>query len=106
MVYPFRGWDFTELLEKWGIVIPDEDALDGDWVALKLYLENFVWRINGWGELSRVGCAAAKDIREYCRAMSQYDYGYWTPLWRGLSEIEDDLTTLQAFIPLAGHAWT
>jgi hypothetical protein len=112
MRYPFIGWDYMELADKWGVFLPDfEDSSPyylADYDYIKLYLDEFVFKFNmkGRGDrLTRVGRAAARDIREYCAVLADGYHGYAGAVWKAISEIEDDYTTLQIFLPLLGHAW-
>lgn len=104
-----------ELANKWGVFLPDFDETShyylADYDYIKLYIDEFVFRFNtvpmkGMGDrLTRVGTAAARDIREYCAALADGHHGYGGGVWKAISEIEDDYTTLQLFLPLLGYAW-
>lgn len=43
---------------------------------------------------TRVMRKMANDIRAFCRALAKSDHTYLTPVWKGLSEVEEDWTLI------------
>ena len=102
------GFDYYELLEKWGIdtSIYCDNVENEDYDLLKLYVNNILFK--NWdyenNKPSRVAKSAIKDIRNFLKAMTEY-YDYNTPVWEGLLKIEDDFSFLRMFYPLIPYAW-
>jgi hypothetical protein len=110
----FDGYDYTELAEKWQIPIPDNiwEKEDGSPFSeahhyIVEYLRRFC-KFNGKNnEASRVTRKITKDIREFCKALSEFwgeenDEGL---LWEAISKMKDDFTVLRMFTPLVPYAW-
>jgi hypothetical protein len=107
--YQFKGYDWTELAECWGIRIenrPEEHV--------KAEIINYIKERMTIGallrehdpELRRV----ANDVRAYVKAMNRrmQQKGYLKDgagIWRELEKVED-VTLLQYFSALLDFAWT
>ena len=105
----FRGWDWSELAEVWGVYLP-YDILDEpdhyEYEPLVWYIELALSRANFCE--TRVIKKMAKDVREYAVALATDGHTYMGPLWIGLSKIESDVEILRTIIgkyPLIAAMW-
>jgi hypothetical protein len=105
--YPFKGWDWTELSEKWGLYLNGDqiDILEGEEILFRHYLNGLLFSLCAFGNVRRVSAAACSDIRNYLKALSK-NPGYEAPAWEGLSRVEDDFSLLRLFIDLFPLAWS
>ena len=104
----FKGFDYTELAEKWQIPIPERAGLDGlpeDYEYIQMYLYNFVGD-DGNGNPTRLMRAVAKDIKAFMKALAEQTYNGDEPVWKGLSEVKYPYNVCRLFSPLVGHAWS
>ena len=95
----FKGYDYTELFPVLGLSSTECDGLETEVDEFRGCLKRVLAKPVKYADV-------IKDIREYTAAMIDADPGYWGPIWRGLTECEDDFTFMQAFYALAEHAWT
>lgn len=108
--YPFVGYDYYELAEKWGLNLSNYNRYNNgidEYKIFALYIENFLFRMHFYEtteEPSRVMKAFCKDARSYLKALPEFNM-YDSPAWKGLSEVEDDFSFLRLFIPLVGYMW-
>lgn len=100
----FKGYDYTELAEKWGMYIPNRAGLDGlpeDFEYIQLYIDHFAFRSDNKRQIK----AIAKDIKQFCQALSDFDdlsdSGF---LWKSFTEMEDPYSICRLFYPLVGYA--
>ena len=105
--YPFKGWDWTELAEKWGLFLNGDpiDILAGDEILFREYLNGLFFPLCAFGDVRRVSAAACSDIRNYLKALAKNGC-YEAPAWEGLSRVEDDFSLLRLFIDLFPLAWS
>jgi len=90
---PFKGYDWTELAERFGVSIPDDDPK-----VLVSWIENHVAQ----GEEEWV----AKTCREFLDALIATDPTDNKPVWQGLAKVEDDGSFMTFFIHLLDWVWT
>lgn len=91
----FKGYDYTELFPFLGL--GEFDDADVEIEAFRAELKKLIFNHDP---------VVIPLIREYVVAMVEADPGYWGPIWRGLSDCEDDFTFMQACYALAEHMWT
>jgi len=111
-VNDFKGWDFLELAEKWGLQYkykpspkhPSRPTND-DSKPIRRFLESLIKQSQRLGDESLLS-PYANDIRMYTRKLAQNDISYYRPLWRGLARIEDDFTLVRATILLLPCMWS
>jgi hypothetical protein len=110
--YPFDGWDFMEFADAWNVYVGDEFWLKGadgyhglytDADVISVYLEQVLKNYNG--KPTRPMRKCAKDIRIFLKKLSKSEHHYDTPVWKGMSKIEDDFTLLSYAIKLMGNMW-
>ena len=89
----YKGYDYTELFPVLGLSAEYDDT--------ETELDEFKAALKRVDQARVIG-----NIREYTAAMVDADHGYWSPIWQGLVDCEDDFTFMQAFYALAEHAWT
>jgi hypothetical protein len=95
MKQEFDGYDILELMEHFNLTIPDSDE-ECD-VALQSYLREHYEEED-----------VVSACRDYVKALyvESEKHLYSAPLWKGLSEVEDDDTFLRYFIQLVPMAWS
>jgi hypothetical protein len=105
--YSFDGFDWTELINKWNVHIPDDiyqlkSKWADDWVWAEEFLTLVLYKYN-----QRVIKYIANDIRSYCKAMvDNYPDMVSVPeIWKAFCDIEDDEEVVRYFKPLIGYAW-
>ena len=107
----FHGWDWTELANEWGIYIDDyywiaggEDfhPLYSDFDIVSFYLKGVIRDYDGYDTYVMKKCG--NDIRSYLKMLS-YGVTTSTPLWKGLSNIDDNYTIIDWTIDLIGRMW-
>jgi hypothetical protein len=94
--FKFKGWDYTELSEKWGLKNAKASGI-------KDYITD-VFHIRDEKQIKGV----VKDVRDYLKALikcSKKNDFKW-PLWEGLLNITDDETLLQYTCNLVEGMWT
>lgn len=94
--YKFKGYDYAELFEKWGVKCED---YSNELEAYEEVLMNLPI-----GDDRKV---YIKDMRQFLEhlVVGAEKYTYKGPIIRGLVEIKDDDTFLQLFACLLPHLW-
>lgn len=115
----FDGYDYTELFDAYGLELcPEEeiakenpeDLTDYYAKAIQDYLEWVAMismggsRCAGPGPM-RILSETAFELRCFLVALSEDGMSYHGPLWRGLSEVEDDWSLLQIAVILVPCMW-
>lgn len=101
--YKFKGWDWSEIGHALGYETPDTiegEAMLLSWTHMIIHLEMEIGFYGG--QRGKV----VKPIRRYVKKLIQTDHGYCSPLWAGLSLIEDDWTFLKYVDCLLEAMWT
>lgn len=96
--YRFRGWDYEELAECWGIDLPEGD--DQRIEAIRDFI------VQRWAHEHPDYKRVVSDVRRFVRALRREEIGFHGPLWDGLLKIRDDFTFLQATTVLLPLMWT
>lgn len=111
--YPFEGWDWTELAKAWNLYIPEDywiagigDYLYNDHDPVVWLIRSSLQQYNGMAS-TRSMQKMANDVRIYLRLLGDPDnsHTYSSPLWYGMSKIEDDFTLLNYTCELIGGMW-
>ncbi len=99
--YQFYGWDFCELCWCWNMpVFNDEQAIEQiELVIEKCYNSKFLIGNKFFPK------KAMRDMRKFVESLIPGS-GYYSPVWKGLFEVENDASFLQIFHSLLKHAWT
>lgn len=101
--YPFDGWDFMEFSEAWNIPVP-YNSFGGPYTdadCIKWYLESVL----RYDKETRPMKKCAKDIRIFTDKLSRSKYDYKSPMWVGMSKIENDWTIIKVAIALMDMMW-
>lgn len=90
----FKGIDWSELSERWGLNLELEDHLLSE-LTIKHMLQ---------GE----PCELAQDIRAFLEALCKQseNWDYCSPVWNGLLEVEHDETLIKFTTQLLECMWT
>ena len=132
--YPFSGFDYCELCDAWNLPyqigddhsenmiyvggddfmnsfkkvgpVYDEcpDYFDSDRVITE-YLKIILHKSYGSDRTSRVLTKVARDLRVFLDKLGDSEYSYQSPMWKGMSKIEDDGTLVQMTILNINHLW-
>ena len=111
--YPFTGWDWTELAHAWNVYIPEDfwiagigDYVCNDYDPVVWIIQEALKQYNGMTS-TYVMRKMANDIRIYLRLLGNptTSHTYSSPLWIGMSKIEDDWTLLSYTCELIGNMW-
>ncbi len=98
--YRFKGWDWTELGECWGLADPDSESLSED--DEKAVAERIRERIERAarrgisGDVAPEDRQTVEDVRRFVHAIAAAGYQSGrvvlsdAPLWRGLSRCGDE----------------
>lgn len=99
--YEFYGWDFSELCWCWNMpVFNDEQAIEQiEIIISKCMNSKFISDTDFFAK------KAMKDMRKFVKSLIPGS-GYYSPVWKGLSEVENDTAFLQIFHSLLKQAWT
>ena len=114
-VYPFDGWDWTELAKAWNVYIPDDYWIPGmkgyhetayDHSPVIWLIESALKQYDGQRD-TRVMRKLANDCRVYLKRLGDEEnsHTYSGPMWLGMSQIESDWTLLQFVHTLIGYMW-
>lgn len=103
--YPFDGWDFMEFSDAWNIPVPYDSIGDRytDADCIVWYLQSTMY--NYHGESTRVMRKCAKDIRLFTKELGKSKMSYMSPMWEGMSKIEDDWTIISVAIRVMNMLW-
>lgn len=119
----FDGFDFTELYTVWNLELcPDEEIAEDDPENLidypaKAIQEYLDWvlkismgglRNTGYGP-QRILQETAFDLRLFLIALADdldSGWGYHGPVFRGLSQVEDDWSMIQMAVGLIPSMWS
>ena len=106
-MYEFKGWDYTELGNAWGILNDEMDDQEAE-ATITNYIRKI--RIDGMGspedsEENKKLKSLANDIREFLKALSNCK-GYETPVWKGMIKIKDDWALAGFTINNLTNMWT
>ena len=111
--YPFMGWDWMELAHSWNVYIPEDywikdigDYLHNDYDPVVWLINSASQHYNGMTP-TRPMRKMANDVRIYLRLLGDPDisHTFSSPLWIGLSNVEDDWTLLSYTAELIGGMW-
>ena len=94
----FKGFDWTELTEHWGIPDCEDESVTLEQARQFLH--------NTFMESTRA--EVCKDIRKFLKAL-QKDSEKWSysgPFWKGLRKIKDDDTLIQYVVELLPCMWS
>ena len=99
--YEFYGCDYLELCWCWNMQADDDEiAIEQiELVIEKCYNSEFLIGHNFFPK------KALKDMRLFVKSLIPGS-GYYSPVWKGLSEVESDTAFLQIFHSLLKQAWT
>lgn len=90
---PFKGFDWTELAGRFGVVIPNDDDAE----PLVVYIESHL----AW-EPERI----CQICREFLDAIVATDPTHNKSVWEGLTKVKDDETFMRFFIHMLDWMWT
>lgn len=103
--YPFDGWDFMEFSDAWNIPVPYNSAgnpyTDAD--CIRWYLQSVMSYFDG--NPTRVMRKCAKDIRLFTKELGKSEISYISPMWEGMSKIEDDWTLIGVAMRVMDMLW-
>jgi len=110
--YKFDGYDFVELIDCWNIDISDK-IIEDNALPIQEFLTD-VWRkMYGFREAEneknqRYAKKIADDLRRFLAKLAKEDdgMGSYAPVWKAISEINDDYSLFQIAIPLIGYMWS
>ena len=102
--YKFKGWDWSELSECFGLGTED-DGLDCDKEALDSFLLVYFNKIIMGEDPEEVKLVLDK-CREYLTILSEYEHDYYAPFWKGLLAVENDELFLNLYMDLLSRMWT
>jgi hypothetical protein len=97
--YIFKGYDYTELAEYFGV----DDCEEVSVKAINENLEKIRCEIGG---LSFNAHPDMNKLREFVSAIEKQDDTYKKPIWRGLSKVIEDGTFVKLLKLLYLEAWT
>lgn len=93
----FKGWDWCELAEYWGIDMnQDEEQIAKDMEEVIGNAMEEVW--------DKKSSQITQDVRNYLKVLSEYNT-YEQPVWKGLLEVEHDLILLNFTMTLFRNMW-
>ncbi|MBA4542875.1 hypothetical protein H1164_08170 [Thermoactinomyces daqus] len=98
----FKGWDFIELADHWGLDyedVEDEYELIREYIYSKMTFD-YSASEQRKAEMKQI----ADDIREYLKSLSKYET-HDKPVWEGLLKVKDDFTFLRFCADLLHHMW-
>lgn len=100
----FKGWDWTELNEAFGLKthVDDDDAARQELEDFLVALRN---RFNG-PDKAEDDVRHADVVRAYLIALGQHQHGYGHDVWIAIANVQDHWTMLKYFIPLLDFAWS
>lgn len=97
----FKGYDFTELLDHFGVEYDDKTEAD-DLSKLRAFLESHMQNAPD------VTPQAVAVCREFLKAVTEQEkrYGYRGPLFQGRLDVTNDYTFMREFINMLPGLWT
>ena len=105
--YDFKGWDWTELSEKFNMDYIDLDKeKDPQYISCQIqdtleYRKLYHFLVDNFENEEVVN-----EVRNYVGRISEYgDSGYFK-MWEAMSEIESDYVFMQYTLALLTHMWT
>jgi len=101
----YNGYDWAEVAQALNIPY-DMDINSPHFGQEHKHLEIYLTYLP-WHKDSRSLRYAVHQMRTFVDALiiESEQYDYWSPLWKGLAQIEDDYTFMSACIALVGHMW-
>lgn len=106
--YPFKGWDYMELAEAWGVYMPDDDSLyiEDPALPLKYFIVSVMRGYNGVND-TRPMKKLANDCRIYLKKLGdpETSHTYCGPMWLGMANIKDNWTLLNHVMVNIGYMW-
>jgi hypothetical protein len=115
----FKGWDWLELAYAWNVYIPEDywmgvdsgvkfgfHASCDDYDPVKWLIKGALSRYDG-NKPTRVMRKLANDCREYLALLGdpETSHTYASPVWLGMSKVEDDWTLLWFVYENIGNMW-
>lgn len=99
----FKGYDWTELSEYFGLDIDGEKEQ-----TLKEFIEEIHGLLHNGKKSKKIAERRIKALRKYLKEVVDisFQYGYEAPVWSGLARIKDDHTFLRFYTALVYHMWT
>ncbi len=102
--YKFKGFDWTELAERWGLC---HDTADEALIFERIREALMDAWCQGFTD-NQCDLKIVQDVRNFVNALAKDDRrnGYSYPLWAGLSKIKHDETFLKFVYELLPNMWT
>lgn len=108
--FPYDGWDWVELCKAFNIPCYDVSELLGmdydESLWLKCYLQSVMRHCQPWeGGKNFVLHRTAFEVRTFLKELATDGHTYLGPMWKGMSEIEDDWSLISMFVQICDSAW-
>lgn len=101
---PFKGWDWIELSERWGIMAPKRAS--ENWLLQKT--QERIYSVSDiLADIHKIKAAQEyKDCQAFLKALIKNDIGCSSPLWKGLLEVDNSLEFMRYTAMLLPCMWT